>query len=101
MQRIIRSKLTDLLYYPIVVTDCGIPLSPTNGYVEYSSTGLHSIATYHCNKNHILLGYDTTQCVIGGKWDGVVPLCRSMYVCTLVNEATCVLQIIYVCRSFC
>ena len=79
----------------VVVTDCGIPLSPINGYVEYSSTGLHSIAKYQCNKNHVLVGYDTTQCVMGGKWDGVLPLCRSTYVHTLVNETTCVLHIIY------
>ena len=73
----------NVFIYFAAVTDCGVPPSPINGYVEFSSTSIYSIATYHCNKNHVLLGYDSTQCVNGGKWSGVVPLCRSkcIYVC--------------------
>ena len=54
-----------------------MPPSPFNGYVQYTSTSVHSVATYHCNKRHKLLGFDSTTCLVGGRWSGVVPLCRS------------------------
>lgn len=60
-------------------TDCGVPPSPKNGYVTFTSTTIQSTATYHCKKDHKLLGFSKVYCLRGGKWSGVVPLCRSKY----------------------
>ena len=77
------NDITTFIYFA-AITDCGIPPSPINGYVNFSSTGVFSVATYHCNKDHKLLGFDSTQCLMGGRWSGVVPLCRrKLEICAL------------------
>jgi len=60
----------------IAIIGCGIPISPTNGYVNYTTTTTNSIAEYYCKDKYTLIGSDTALCLPGGRWSGVVPWCR-------------------------
>ncbi len=54
-----------------IVTDCGKPVSITNGAVSYPSTIIDSLATYNCNDGYTLVGVDATvKCNENGDWEG-------------------------------
>ena len=69
--------LTDIFYiYCVTVTDCGVPASPINGHVEFSSN-IYSIVNIIVIKIMCCLDMTRLSGLNGGRWSGVVPLCRS------------------------
>lgn len=48
----------------------------TNGLLNVSSYRENSIATYTCNNGFKLIGNDTRQCLLGGKWTNHEPFCQ-------------------------
>ena len=55
--------------YVILLADCGIPETPTNGVVKYNGTVTGSIAHYKCNKG-CLIGDVQRICDNKGHWSG-------------------------------
>lgn len=47
-----------------------------NGYLNVSSYSENSIASYQCNSGYKLIGNDTRQCLLGGKWTNQEPFCQ-------------------------
>lgn len=47
-----------------------------NGFLNVSSYSENSIATYQCNGGYKLIGNDTRQCLLGGKWTNQEPFCQ-------------------------
>lgn len=47
-----------------------------NGFLNVSSYSENSIATYQCNSGYKLVGNDTRQCLLGGKWTNQEPFCQ-------------------------
>lgn len=47
-----------------------------NGFLNVSSYSENSIATYTCNGGYKLIGNDTRQCLLGGKWTNQEPFCQ-------------------------
>lgn len=47
-----------------------------NGYLNASSYSENSIASYQCNSGYKLIGNDTRQCLLGGKWTNQEPFCQ-------------------------
>lgn len=48
----------------------------SNGFLNVSSYSENSIATYQCNNGYKLIGNDTRQCLLGGKWTNQEPFCQ-------------------------
>lgn len=47
-----------------------------NGFLNVSSYSENSIASYQCNSGYKLIGNDTRQCLLGGKWTNQEPFCQ-------------------------
>lgn len=47
-----------------------------NGFLNVSSYSENSIASYQCNGGYKLIGNDTRQCLLGGKWTNQEPFCQ-------------------------
>lgn len=47
-----------------------------NGYLNVSSYSENSLALYQCNSGYKLIGNDTRQCLLGGKWTNQEPFCQ-------------------------
>lgn len=47
-----------------------------NGFMNVSSYSENSIASYQCNSGYKLIGNDTRQCLLGGKWTNQEPFCQ-------------------------
>lgn len=47
-----------------------------NGSLNVSGLGENSIATYQCSSGFKLIGNDTRQCLLGGKWTNQEPFCQ-------------------------
>ena len=71
-----RSSDTCLLSTCIAI-DCGLPGNLTNGKVNFTTTGLGSIASFSCDKGYQLepfAGY-FRFCLLSGAWSGQPPTC--------------------------
>lgn len=55
---------------------CPVLQQISNGLVNVSSYSENSIATYQCNSGYKLIGNDTRQCLLGGKWTNQEPFCQ-------------------------
>lgn len=47
-----------------------------NGFLNVSSYSENSVASYQCNSGYKLIGNDTRQCLLGGKWTNQEPFCQ-------------------------
>lgn len=55
---------------------CPVLQQISNGVLNVSSYSENSIATYQCNSGYKLIGNDTRQCLLGGKWTNQEPFCQ-------------------------
>lgn len=55
---------------------CPVLQQIANGVMNASSFSENSIATYQCNPGYKLIGNDTRQCLLGGKWTNQEPFCQ-------------------------
>lgn len=55
---------------------CPVLQQISNGQLNVSSYSENSIATYQCNSGYKLIGNDTRQCLLGGKWTNQEPFCQ-------------------------
>lgn len=55
---------------------CPVLQQISHGYLNVSSYSENSIATYQCNSGYKLIGNDTRQCLLGGKWTNQEPFCQ-------------------------
>ncbi len=65
-----------LFLFCAVVPDCGNPLSPRHGAVEYESVIPGSQAHYRCDDYYVLVGDKSLTCE-NGVWVGKQPTCQS------------------------
>jgi len=56
--------------YLTCVTDCGTPVAPLHGSVNYSFTTLNSTAVFSCNTSYNLVGNSSVTCNASGMWSG-------------------------------
>ena len=68
-------------YHFNIVTDCGSPKPPVNGFVDYSRSTFRSEATYTCKPGHHLIGDKVRHCEITGSWSGTIPTCQGKHPC--------------------
>lgn len=55
--------------------ECGIPQSPENGTVKFSSLWVDAIAYYECDVGLELIGSQYTICLENQHWSNVLPIC--------------------------
>lgn len=55
---------------------CPVLQQISHGYLNVSSYSENSIASYQCNSGYKLIGNDTRQCLLGGKWTNQEPFCQ-------------------------
>lgn len=55
---------------------CPVIQNISNGKLNVSAYSENSIATYQCNSGYKLIGNDTRQCLLGGKWTNQEPFCQ-------------------------
>lgn len=55
---------------------CPVLQQIPNGFLNVSSYSENSIASYQCNSGYKLIGNDTRQCLLGGKWTNQEPFCQ-------------------------
>jgi len=55
---------------------CPVLQTIANGSLNVTSYSENSIASYKCNKGYKLIGNDTRQCLLGGKWTNQEPFCQ-------------------------
>ena len=49
-----------------------------NGALNITNRTVNGIATYTCQKGHLLVGNSTRKCQLGGKWTDEEPVCKCM-----------------------
>ncbi|XP_043932400.1 complement receptor type 1-like [Protopterus annectens] len=59
---------------------CESPKNIPNGYLEFASIGLGSVATYYCNRGFKMFGSNERRCTLTG-WDTAAPTCERIF-CT-------------------
>lgn len=55
---------------------CPVLQQIPNGFLNVSSYSENSVASYQCNSGYKLIGNDTRQCLLGGKWTNQEPFCQ-------------------------
>ena len=66
-----------MVFFSLVITDCGLLPSPSNGTIIHTGTVNGSIAMYSCLEGHTLIGVDSNrECYSNGTWSGEDPQCR-------------------------
>jgi hypothetical protein len=55
---------------------CPVLQQISNGQLNVTSYSENSLATYQCNSGYKLIGNDTRQCLLGGKWTNQEPFCQ-------------------------
>lgn len=55
---------------------CPVLQQISHGFLNVSSYSENSIASYQCNSGYKLIGNDTRQCLLGGKWTNQEPFCQ-------------------------
>ena len=69
-----------LIFYSVLVVDCGEPDTPSNGGVSDAITTEGSTVVYSCDSGFVLCGDENRTCLSTGMWSGSVPDCISEYV---------------------
>ncbi len=57
-----------------------LPLIP-NGNITYgpdmtADFAVGTVATHTCNEGYLLLGSETRECLVGGRWSSLTPVCQ-------------------------
>ena len=70
------------------------PLSISNGSITYgpdmtADFDVGTIATYTCNDGYRLSGFETRECVLGGRWNRLPPVCIGTLGSEKVNFIKC------------
>lgn len=55
---------------------CPVLQQIPNGFLNVSSYSENSVASYQCSSGYKLIGNDTRQCLLGGKWTNQEPFCQ-------------------------
>ena len=65
----------ELLFYKILVFNCGTLNNPSNGQVLQQGNGIGSFATYSCSEGYEIQGANRRICTNTGMWSGSNPRC--------------------------
>ncbi len=73
-----------LYTYTFTAVKC-LALAPIpNGAITYAPDvtapyDVGTVATHSCDPGFLLSGFETRQCLAGGRWSGLVPVCLGTY----------------------
>ena len=56
--------------------NCGLLLSPLNGFITINATGFGSVANYSCMAGYRLAGIENRVCQENATWSGANPNCE-------------------------
>ena len=86
-----------MLFYFLLVVDCGGLTNPASGRVSHpNGTTFGQAATYSCDRGYNLEGDSTRRCQATGVWSGNEPTCQRMlglpcvHLCNAILTKSCV-----------
>ncbi|XP_053399292.1 CUB and sushi domain-containing protein 3-like [Mercenaria mercenaria] len=62
-------------FVPSTCEQCDVITSPTNGYMNITTDGATSLASFTCHKDYYLDGAGTSTCSSAGSWSDAIPSC--------------------------
>ncbi len=70
--------------FTVVVVECPALAPIPNGAITYAPDvtapyDVDTVATHTCDPGFLLSGFETRQCLAGGIWSNLVPVCLSTY----------------------
>ena len=68
---------SNVVSFSLSAIDCGPLLPPTNGSVQFTDTGVNSVAMYQCDEGFNLVEGDQSRtCQLNAMWSGRAPVCE-------------------------